>query len=153
VGRFAESWEEYCVRVLKISRRHADRLIFLLKKYGPLYFELAAITGISPSEYTSIEKYIDGDGIHYGGEVIALIPANTDRAVEAVARLQAEAQTAAVENTAMQKISELKRRGLQLGKEFRKIARSSGDVERSVLRGCVDDVVRDLGRILGEYTV
>lgn len=149
---FAEGWEDYCVRVLKISRRHADRMVLNLKKYGVLYFEVAALTGIAPADYERIEDAVHADGIHVGSEVIALIPANTERAIEAVARLQAESN-AAPENTLAKEISVLKRRGLQLGKAFRKVAHSAGDVDRSVLRGSVNDVVRDLSRILAEFSI
>jgi hypothetical protein len=40
-----------------------------------------------------------------------------------------------------------------LGKAFRKVAHSAGDVDRSVLRGSVNDVVRDLSRILAEFSI
>ena len=92
--KFAPNWEEYCVRHLKIPRRTADHTLALLKKHGTLYFETAALTGISPAAFGRIRQSIQEDGIHIGGEVIALIPENAERAVEAVARLQAEADAA-----------------------------------------------------------
>src|ERR1039457_5724542 len=77
-----------------MSKRAADRAIGLLKKHGTLYFETAALTGISPAEYVRIEHAIQRDGIHIGGDVIALIPGNASRAVDAVAQLQAESNAA-----------------------------------------------------------
>ena len=53
--KFAPSWGEFCERYLKICKRTADRAIALLKKHGALYFETAALTGITPAEQ---------DGIH-----------------------------------------------------------------------------------------
>src|SRR5689334_12317167 len=47
----APTWDEYCDRFLKMSRRSADRIITLLRKHGPVYFETAALTGITPGEY------------------------------------------------------------------------------------------------------
>jgi hypothetical protein len=149
--RFAASWDEYCVQVLKMSRRNADRVVALLKKHGVLYFEVAALTGIAPAEYERIEPAVRADGIHVDSEVIALIPANTERIVEAVARLQAEARPTP-ESTASKQISELQKRGHQLAKAFRKIAKSADDVERSILRGSVEGVARDLSLILAEYS-
>src|SRR5262249_775065 len=46
---FAPNWAEFCQRYLKIPKRSADRTIALLKKLGPLYFETAALTGITPA--------------------------------------------------------------------------------------------------------
>ena len=89
--KFASTWDEFCVRQLKIGKRTADRAIALLKKHGTLYFETAALTGITPAEFERIAQAIQRDGIHAGSDVIALIPENAARAVDAVARLQAEA--------------------------------------------------------------
>jgi hypothetical protein len=150
---FAANWDEYCEQVLKISRRTVERSIGLLKKHGPMYFDVAALTGASPAEYAAIEKHVRPDGIHIGSEVIALIPGNTDRAVQAVAQLQRETREAsAPESTAQQQISALTKRGHGLAKAFRRIAKTANQVERRVLRGCVTDVARDLDRILLEYT-
>ena len=75
----APNWPEFCERHLKISKRTADRAIALLKKHGPLYFETAALTGITPAEFERIEDAIQQDGIHVGSDVIALIPENAAR--------------------------------------------------------------------------
>jgi hypothetical protein len=152
--RFAENWDDYCERYLKISRRTADRFIYYLKKYGVLYYEVTAFTGIAPAAYGRIEKAVRQDGIHIGGEIIALIPANTERVIEAVARLQAEADAAGAEQTTARKqLCALTRRGHQLAKAFRTVARSANEVERSMMHACVEQVTRDLSRILAEYTV
>jgi len=153
--KVAQSWDEYCERYLKISRRNADRFIFYLKKYGVLYYEVAAMTGLTPGAYGRIEKSVRQDGIHVGGEIIALIPANTERVIDAVARLHAEgdAHESPGQTPVQKQLSELTRRGHQLAKAFRRLARSANDVERSVMHGCVEEVARDLGRILAEYSV
>src|SRR2546423_6991157 len=49
--RLAENWDEYCERYLKICRRTADRAIALVKELGPLYFEVAELTGVAPTVY------------------------------------------------------------------------------------------------------
>src|SRR6202165_5497814 len=77
--KFAPSWGEFCERYLKICKRTADRAIAQLKKHGALYFETAALTGITPAEFERIEDAIQQDGIHVGSDVIALIPENAAR--------------------------------------------------------------------------
>src|ERR1035438_9549514 len=54
----APSWRAFCGPHLAISRRHADRLISLLDRFGPIYFELSQLVGLSPREYLSIEPAI-----------------------------------------------------------------------------------------------
>ena len=88
--KFAPNWSKFCEGHLKISPRTADRTIALLKKHGTLYFETAALTGITPAEFGRIGHAIQQDGIHVGSDVIALIPENAARAVDAVARFQAQ---------------------------------------------------------------
>ena len=51
--RFASNRAEVCERHLKISKRTADRAIALLKKYGTLCFETAALTGITPANLSA----------------------------------------------------------------------------------------------------
>ena len=50
--KFAPNWSKFCEGHLKISPRTADRTIALLKKHGTLYFETAALTGISSRRLT-----------------------------------------------------------------------------------------------------
>src|SRR2546425_8653856 len=52
--KLAPNWGEFCDRHLKVSKRTADRAIALLKKHGTLYFETAALTGITPAEFEHI---------------------------------------------------------------------------------------------------
>ena len=137
---YASSWDEYCTQHLKVSRRTADRVVKQLKESGPLFFEVAVLTGVTYQQYRRIAKSIEPDGIHVGGEVIALIPANTDRAIEAVSRLQAEAEaesgTAGEAAPAVpEQIRALEKRGRQLAEAFRKVGRDAGDIERQWLNG------------------
>jgi hypothetical protein len=141
--KYALTWGEYCVRVLKISKRTADYTIALLKKHGTLYFETAALTGISPAGFGRIQHSIQKDGIHIGGEVIALIPENAERAVEAVARLQAEAdaEDAAQPAASVEKqLADLEKRGRQMCDSFHQIAGSANGFERSWVIGSIEKV-------------
>src|SRR5947208_4591154 len=72
--KFAPGWAEFCEQYLHMSNRTADRIIALWKKHGRVYFETAALTGITPAEFERIKPAVRDDGIHVGNEVIALIP-------------------------------------------------------------------------------
>jgi hypothetical protein len=158
--KFAPNWEEYCVRRLKISSRTADRMIALLKKHGPLYFETAALTGISPAEFARLKHAIQADGIHVGGEVIALIAENAERAVDAVAQLQAEA-AAAVEAEAGEaqdtvakgaRVREVEARARKLHQSFHQTAKTADCIERMWLIATIKRVQALFTRLELEIT-
>ena len=148
--KFATTWDEFCVRQLKISKRTADRAIALLKKHGTLYFETAALTGITPAEFERIEQAIQRDGIHVGSDVIALIPENAARAVDAVARLQAEAaaaQSAEPAASVEAQIHELEKRAMRLCASFHKTANVADSIERPWLIGAIRKVQQMINRL------
>jgi hypothetical protein len=148
--KFATNWAGFCERQLKISKRTADRAIALLKKHGTLYFETAALTGITPAEFERIEHAIQRDGIHMGSEVIALIPENAARAVDAVARLQAEAaaaQSAEPTVSAEEQIRELEKRAMQLCASFHKTAKVTDSIQRQCLIGTIEKVQQMINRL------
>ena len=148
--KFASNWAGFCECQLKISKRTADRAIALLKKHGTLYFETAALTGITPAEFERIEQAIQPDGIHVGSEVIALIPENAARAVDAVARLQAEvaaAESAGPAASAEEQIHELERRGRQLCAGFHKAANAADPTQRQLLIGTIKKVQEMMNRL------
>lgn len=86
------TWGTRCPKVVKMTGRNANRLIAVLNEHGPGYFDLAQLTGITPEAYRAIAPAVQSDGIHMDGKVIALIPENAEKAAEAVARLQAQAE-------------------------------------------------------------
>ena len=83
----APSWRAFCGAHLALSRRHADHLISLLNRFGPIYFELSQLVGLSPREYLSIEPAIREHRLLVDGEAISLIPENAPRILEAVAQI------------------------------------------------------------------
>jgi predicted transglutaminase-like cysteine proteinase len=148
--KFAPNWRDFCERHLKICRRTADRAIALLKKHGALYFETAALTGITPAEFERIEDAIQQDGIHVGSDVIALIPENAARAADAVARLQAEAAAAAHDGpaaSAQEQIEHLEKRGTQLCEGFHKAAKAVDCIERQWLMDAIKRVQQKINRL------
>jgi hypothetical protein len=84
----AESWEEFCPKKLKVSRRKVDRDIKLLEELGPEYYLLAQLVRITPAEFRRIRQHVTEEGVKLGGEVIALLPENTERLAEAVTRVR-----------------------------------------------------------------
>lgn len=85
------TFEEFCSKHLGVSERHANRLIHYLNEFGPAYFELAQLTGISPAEYRAIAPAVKDEAVHCGDEVIALLPENAEKLAAAVAQLRASA--------------------------------------------------------------
>jgi hypothetical protein len=89
----AASWRAFCTAYLAISRRHADYLISLLKRFGPIYFELSQLVGLSVRQYLAIEPAIREDSLIIDGSAISVIPENAPRILEAVDRLLNESHT------------------------------------------------------------
>src|SRR4051794_3019261 len=46
----AETWAEFCTKELHMGKSNANRLIGLLEKYGPEYFQISQITRISSAD-------------------------------------------------------------------------------------------------------
>src|ERR1035437_2176366 len=80
----APSWRDFCGVHLAISRRHADRLIGFLNRFGPIYFELSQLIGISPQQYLAIEPAVREDSLVVNGEAVSLIPENAPKLLAAV---------------------------------------------------------------------
>jgi hypothetical protein len=149
------NWDDYCTQHLKMTKRAADRTIAQLKELGPLYFEAAALTGISPAEFRRVRDSIQKDGIQVGAEVIALIPENAERAVSAIAQLLAQAIAAEPAKAApspQQQIADLQRRGTQLCESFHQTARIAGPIERQWLIGAIKKLQAMFNRLEGEIT-
>jgi len=87
----APSWRAFCAAYLRRSRRHADRLIALLNRFGPVFFELSELTGISAGQFPAVQPAIQEDSLHIDGQAISLIPDNASKLIEAVDRMLARA--------------------------------------------------------------
>jgi len=88
----AKDWKEFCEKFLHISDDTANRLIGLLERFGPAYFQVAQLTRISAKTYRAIAPSIHDEAIHYNGEAIPLSPENADRVAAAVADLRKAAE-------------------------------------------------------------
>ncbi len=83
----APSWRAFCGTHLAITCRHADRLIALLNRFGPAYFEISQLVGISPRQYVSIESVVRQHSTQLNGQTISLIPENAPLVLDAVDQL------------------------------------------------------------------
>ncbi len=86
----APSWRRFCGTHLAISCRHADRLIALLNRFGPTYFEISQLVGLSPRQYLAIQPVLHEHSVLVNGEAISLIPENAPKVLEAVGQLLRE---------------------------------------------------------------
>src|ERR1035438_5048983 len=76
------SWRAFCSVYLALSRRHADRLIGLLNRFGPVYFEFSQLAGISPQQYLAIQPAVREDCLLVNGEAVSVIPENAPKIPE-----------------------------------------------------------------------
>ena len=80
----ATTWAEFCERHVGFTRAHVDRLIQQIEEFGPNYFHISQMMRISPESYRAIARAVREDGIEFGGEMIPIHPAHSQRIVNAV---------------------------------------------------------------------
>jgi hypothetical protein len=78
------TWEEFCRQRAGISRAFADRMIQQLEQLGPAWFELSAVTRITPDQFRKIADAITDEGLTYAGEPIEIIPENAPMLAQAI---------------------------------------------------------------------
>ena len=91
------SWDEFCARHLHMSRRKVDQEIGYLKQFGPAFFTLRQLNRISVREYAQIAGHVSKEGVHVDGEVVALLPENSERLAGALDTLLERAEPAVPE--------------------------------------------------------
>ena len=118
----AATWEEFCGPNLAVSRRHADRLISLLNRFGPIYFELSQLVGLSPEEYLAIEPAVREHSLLVNGEAVSLIPDNAPKLLEAVGQLLHKSRhakhRALPPETLRARVADLSRRGRAIANQL-----------------------------------
>src|ERR1039457_6781902 len=126
----APSWRAFCATQLAITCRHADRLIALLNRFGPTYFEVSQLVGISPRQYLAIEPVLREHSVHVNGEVVSLIPENAPKVLDADGQLLREARrprnTALPPQTLNTRVADLTRRGRKIANQFHSLYNSAG---------------------------
>ena len=84
------TWEACCKQRAGIGRSTADQIIQNLEEFGPEYFVIAQVTGISAGEYRRIRGAICNHALLHGGEEIPIEIENASRLTIAVEALRRE---------------------------------------------------------------
>jgi len=123
------SWRAFCGAHLAISRRHADYLIGLLKRFGPMYFELSQLAGLSVKQYLAIEPAVREQSLVVDGAAISVIPENAPIILEAVSRLlnqsRPDRHTAPRSETFRARVADLTLRGRAIANQLVALYNSS----------------------------
>ena len=122
--RLATTWKEFCPQFLNISYSRADRIIRCWQEFGPGFFELRRLIGISPEVYRSIEPAIQDGALHFKDEAIDLDPENSRKVVAAVTELRRSLlpKEPGPLPTLEERLSDLDKRSEALIAEFNQIA-------------------------------
>lgn len=91
------NWEDCCKQRVGIPRSSAEVIIRHLEEFGPDYFVIAQVTGMTASEYRRIQGSIRNHALIHAGEEIPIQVENAQQliaAVEAVRREAAQAPAA-----------------------------------------------------------
>ena len=91
------TWREFCQKRLGVDRKTAEQVIQRLEEFGPQYFTLAQITGVTPAEYRRIATSVSERGLQYAGETIPFAGENAPRLIEAVGKLAEQTAPARTE--------------------------------------------------------
>jgi hypothetical protein len=117
-------WGEFCEQHLHMSRSNADRLIRLLERFGPDYFQISQITRVSADQYRAIAPLVAGGCLQVDGESVPLTPENSERIAAAVATFRQAARPPAAERTRLAALEAECGRLLRAFREERKHAGS-----------------------------
>jgi hypothetical protein len=127
----APSWRAFCGAHLAISRRHADRLIGLLKRFGPIYFELSQLIGLSVKQYLAIEPAVRDHDLIIDGAAISVIPENAPKLLEAIGGILNQSQHRARRPAAAPNAETARTRIIDLAARGRAIANQLVDLYES----------------------
>jgi hypothetical protein len=82
------NWSEFCARYVGASKTQVNLMIRHLEEFGPQFFELSALTRITPAMYRAIAGQVTAQGLLLDGETIPLSQENSERISEAVSVLR-----------------------------------------------------------------
>jgi len=89
-----------------MSRSEADRTIRLLEEFGPAYFKLSQFARISPVVFRAIAPTASDGVLHHNGEVIELIPENSQKVAAAIAEMRSTLPKKSPEPSGLQQITQ-----------------------------------------------
>ena len=93
--KLSGTWEEFCSGVVHAPCRTIERDIAYLRRFGPSFFTLRQLVRISVREYAQIAAQISAEGVHLDGEVVALLPENSEQLAAALDTLLQRNQASA----------------------------------------------------------
>jgi hypothetical protein len=88
------TWEECCKQRAGIHRSSAEAIIRNLEEFGPDYFVIAQVTGITAKQYRLIQGSVNNHALVHAGEEIPVTVENAPRLITAVDVLRREAEKA-----------------------------------------------------------
>jgi hypothetical protein len=92
------NWDAFCQKRVGINRRTAEQIIHRLEEFGPQYFALAQVTGVTPEQYRRLAASVSEKGLLHAGETIAISAENGPRLNAAVEELKRAPKPAAGES-------------------------------------------------------
>jgi hypothetical protein len=141
------NWGQFCEERLHMSKANADRIIRIFEKFGPGYFALAGLTRISPEAYAQIADSVSADGVRWNGEVIALLPENSDRLSAAVKEMKQSAERPDAPNTRARIDAVEKRSGQVTAELSHLVTMKPGGQDLERIQSILDENIRELVRI------
>ena len=81
------TWEEFCKQRLGMHRATADEIIRRYREFGPTYFTLHQITGVTAEEYRAIHGAIEDGSLRWREGAIPIQAEHAPRLLEAVREL------------------------------------------------------------------
>ena len=151
-------WGDFCREHVGLSADQATQIIGILEEFGPDYFNLAALTPITPEEFRTVASKVKGRFFCANGQAVPLIPKNARKIAALVEKLRrpGPAQTRAKRSSsANDPVTLLDLRCREVTAEFRRLAKPQAqDVDRLRLASILRKSLSMLGRIemeLGIY--
>ena len=143
----APTWDEFCTKELRISRRHANRIIGWFKEFGQAYFEMAQLAPVSPDEYRALAPVIVDHRLQVNGQSIALIPEKAEEVAAAIVEMRKSAPAGKPRDSTSRRIASLEKQCNKLTAAFEELTGQTPRDERVELSAILVKTISVLGRI------
>jgi hypothetical protein len=111
------SWATFCRTHVGVGRSAAEKIIKQLEEFGSTYFELAAVTRITPEEYRQIAGAVTPDGVLHRGRLLPIASENARELSEAVQELKQQAAPVVEEPPELERTLERGRKAVRAAVE------------------------------------
>jgi hypothetical protein len=143
----APTWDEFCATELRMSNRHANRIIRWFEEFGQAYFEMVQLTPISPEEYRGLAPVIIDNRLQLNGQSIALIPEKAEEVASAIAEMRKMAAANKPLGSRDKRIASLERRCGKVTAEIEDLSDKASPEERLALSSLLMKILEAVGRI------